>query len=416
MNRVTTSTNYPVIKKAFISGQRGVKLEGASRTGKSWDISVFICEYLESYKAKEILVYRDYLSTLKKTTYKTLKKVWRLFGNDMGHFNKTASPIEYNSNQITFIGSNDDPMSSFGNECDLLWGNEMMSVGKDAADQFEQRCNRFVIYDYNPSDMNHWIYALENDPRWTTHHTTIFQNPYAPKEAKEKILSYEPWMPGTYEHDRNGVYYKGNPITDENQPPRHEANCRNGSADRVKWLVYGLGVKAVSEQTIYPYWSECDEIPKEYDLRLYGLDFGFTNSSTTLVELTLIKNSIYLREMLYGKQYGAAKINEEVGHLLDPDCYVVADPENRQMINDLRQVYHFNIINAIKGPGSVRQGIAKIQENRIFVHKDSHNIKREIKNYRWAKDKLTGTILNEPIKEDDHAMDAFRYAYTRFRI
>jgi phage terminase large subunit len=44
----------------------------------------------------------------------------------------------------------------------------------------------------------------------------------------------------------------------------------------------------------------------------------------------------------------------------------------------------------------------------MHITKSSTNVIRELRTYVWATDK-TGKSLDEPVKENDHAMDALKY-------
>jgi phage terminase large subunit len=59
----------------------------------------------------------------------------------------------------------------------------------------------------------------------------------------------------------------------------------------------------------------------------------------------------------------------------------------------------------------VRNGIQVVQRYRLNVTQRSLNLIRELRNYKWAEDRITGELLNEPAKNEhfDHALDAVRY-------
>jgi len=210
-SRITTSSNFDFIQRNFIEAKnglnkeaktgivdvdriKGIGLEGATRSGKSWDASVFVCHYVTSYSGKQINICRDHLTTLKKTTYRTLRKVWDDFNLPLSYFNKSATEIHHNGNIITFIGINDDIMSAHGLESDLLWINETLATDKETRDQLEQRTKEFFIYDYNPNAVYNSLYDLEKRNDYRLHKTTIFDNKYAPLNSVQKVLSFHVYM------------------------------------------------------------------------------------------------------------------------------------------------------------------------------------------------------------------------------
>ena len=47
--------------------------------------------------------------------------------------------------------------------------------------------------------------------------------------------------------------------------------------------------------------------------------------------------------------------------------------------------------------------------NKINVHEESLNLIKELRNYEWQKDRITGKILNQPIDAFNHLIDPMRY-------
>ena len=72
------------------------------------------------------------------------------------------------------------------------------------------------------------------------------------------------------------------------------------------------------------------------------------------------------------------------------------------------------IIGAVKGQGSVSQGIQFVQDQRISVTKRSINIIKAYRNYLFKIDK-DGKILNEPDHAFSDAMDAVRYGLSGYK-
>src|SRR5690606_12025653 len=114
--------------------------------------------------------------------------------------------------------------------------------------QLMQRCKGFAILDYNPSELDHWIYdrILKKPTTWYSH-STFRKNQFISPNAKAQILSYEPT----------------------------EENYRNGTADVRKWKVYGLGERASIEGVIFEkgvHWDVIKEVP-DYAKKIhrYGL-------------------------------------------------------------------------------------------------------------------------------------------------
>ncbi len=425
--KITTTSNFEFIQDSFIESKlaanqeralgipdpnrlKGIGLEGASRTGKSWDISVFICHYVGKYQGKQINICRDHLTNLKKTFYETLKRVWvYYFHYPKGYFNKSATDIDFNDNTIRFVGVNDDIMTAHGLESDLLIGNEIMGIDKEALNQLEQRCNEFFIYDYNPSAVESHIYDKELDPSYRLHKTTIFDNPYAPLNGKAKILSYaHPDVDDLHVAEKAGY-------TPEQWAALKQRNVELMTAHKYNWEVYGLGKRAVGEDAIFPDWQEYDQEPEDSTLDWchVGGDFGFKTDPTAAIRVKKQGNNLYLREVFYEQ----GLLNSDIGRLMhqhgEADKRSIWDRAEEKSIFELRSM-DIDAWYSEKGAGSISFGIQKMHQFNIYIHKDSHNLKNEFSKYRWAKERNGSYKRNTfgkriPVDKDNHSIDAVRY-------
>jgi phage terminase large subunit len=64
--------------------------------------------------------------------------------------------------------------------------------------------------------------------------------------------------------------------------------------------------------------------------------------------------------------------------------------------------------NAKPANKDVTEGIKTVKATPLFIHQDSVNLLKEIKNYRWKTDR-NGNKLDAPVKFNDHILDALRY-------
>ena len=428
----TTSTNYTFLASCFNEARNlplehperilGCGLEGASRTGKDWDKCVFVCQYIAQFTGKKINFFRDTFANLKKTTYRTLKEVWGLFGYDLRVFNKTASEIHYNGNIISFLGVNDDPMRAMGLESDLALMGEAMSLIKDHCDQIEQRCNEFYIYDYNPTAPNgHWLFLKEHQPYYRLHKTTIFDNPYAPTNSRKKILSYAHPKEPAFDVVLGASHLK---YTRESWAQQLQANIELNTADLYLWQVYGLGMRAVGEDVIFPRWQQYtdEEKPNESaaDWVLLGGDFGYSNDPTVLVKCEKFGNNIYIRLLCYETGLLNADIARKMKHHnWNNDVSIWDSADGLKAVNELR-IEGINATGARKGVGSVAFGIQYMKKFNLFLHHESAEMKKEFQSYKWAK-KTSGEYKRNTLKQRvpsdnqaDHAIDAARYAITYY--
>ena len=426
MAKITTTSNFDFIQDTFIEAKiaaklerdtgvlnpdrlKGCGLEGASRTGKSWDISVFVCHYISTYEGKLITICRDHLATLKDTFYETLKKVWKLYGWPTYVFNKSATNIEWNGNVIRFVGVNDDIMKAHGLESDLLVGNEAIGIDWEALNQMIQRCNEFYILDYNPSEVECPLYEKELEPSYRLHKTTIFDNRYAPANAKAKILSYaHPDVEDMHIAEKAGY-------APEEWRALKERNVALKTADKYKWEVYGLGKRAVGDTVIFPEWQTYSEEPSDssLDWQHVGGDFGFTNDPTAAVKVKKQGNNLYLRELFYETGLLSKHIASKMIELQENEELSIWDKAQEMTIMELRDL-NVDAWYSAKGSGSVFFGIEKMKQFNIYLHEDSVNLKNEFEKYKWLKDRkgnykrdTNGNLI--PVDKDNHLIDAARY-------
>lgn len=365
-----------------------LQLEGGTRSGKTWAVSEFICWYLKNHTGKTITIARDKMTHLKKTLLLDFKIAMRAFGIT-SHINKTSMEFTCNGNIIRFVGINDDIMLAHGLTQDVLWVNECMSVSKDTMDQLEQRTKELMIIDYNPSASVSYVYDYPKQTHTAFKRTTIFDNPFAPKAAVRKVLSYEPT----------------------------EKNKLLGTADKFKWEVYGLGRRCDEETIIYKQWDYFDRSKiTEYNYRFIGLDFGYSQDPAAAIEVLIDGNNLYVSELIYETGLLNSQLADKLRPHLDRKTYIVADSAEPKSIAELNRL-GLSTWKCVKGADSIRSGINKVKEYRLFINKKDVNLQLELQNYKWDKVKTgeyAGDILPKPVDKNNHLLDALRYAVTRF--
>ena len=83
---------------------------------------------------------------------------------------------------------------------------------------------------------------------------------------------------------------------------------------------------------------------------------------------------------------------------------IVADSAEPRLINELRDK-GLNILEAVKGQGSVTHGITLLQDYDLVVDEDSVDLVKELNNYSWLERKS-----KTPQDKYNHALDSVRYA------
>jgi phage terminase large subunit len=162
---------------------------------------------------------------------------------------------------------------------------------------------------------------------------------------------------------------------------------------------------------VFKNWTvEEFETPEDAYHRL-GADFGFSVDPTVLVRCHLVGRRLFI-------DYEAYEIGceiENIPHLFftvpDAESWpLVADNNRPDTISYLRRNGFTKIYPAIKGKGSVEEGIEWLKNYDIIVHPRCTHTIDELTLYSYKVDKDTGKIL--PVLEDknNHVIDALRYA------
>ena len=174
----------------------------------------------------------------------------------------------------------------------------------------------------------------------------------------------------------------------------------------------GLVYKNFNRET-HTYSDEV--IPKERlpeFVEVFGaIDFGYTNPACILkIGKDRDRNFWILEEYYKAKQTTEQLVEEAKQMKLN---YVYPDPADPEKIESFKRAGLY-MREVKKGKGSISNGIVIIQElilqNRIKINQNCTNLIWELETYSYP-DKKPGRNENEdPIKENDHAVDALRYA------
>jgi hypothetical protein len=176
--------------------------------------------------------------------------------------------------------------------------------------------------------------------------------------------------------------------------------------------MYQQNPKPATEILILTNWDEVDEMPNRYP-KFGGMDFGYSNDPTTIVQMEYHKGELWIDELLYKTKQTNGDIKKHFENFGIKRQRTWADSEDPRTINELRLLGLTGLIEAIKGPGSVARGINELQELKIHITRRSHNLKRELNNYQWVV--IGGKPTNDPLENgNDHLIDAVRYGYAGY--
>ncbi len=358
-----------VFNKAFNSKKRITCLQGGTRSSKTYSLcQLFIIRALQE-TGKTFTIVRKTLPALKGTAYRdviSILKELELYSEE--YHNKSELSYALNNNLIEFI-SVDQPQKIRGRKRDYLWLNEANELTYEDWTQLILRTTGQIYLDYNPSDPYSWIY--------------------------EKVIVRDDctFIKSTY---------LANPFLDDDTIAEIE---RLKDLDPDYWRVYGLGEIGTMQTMIFRNFDLVDDMQGR--LVGYGLDFGFTNSPTALVEIRLKDDDLYIKELLYEKRLTNTDLANKLKEFgIDRQAEIVGDSAEPKSIEEIYR-QGFNIKPAKKGAG-IHLGIDIMRRYKLHITKDSLNAIKEFRGYKWATDK-NGDVLNAPVKINDHLIDATRY-------
>lgn len=195
----------------------------------------------------------------------------------------------------------------------------------------------------------------------------------------------------------------------KNIAPRSIQNYQNyeqTNPDHYYNMIEGLVPETVRGK-IYSGWREIEVVPFEARLIRRGLDFGYSNDPTALLDIYEYNGGYILDEQLYRKGMLNKQIADFILNLQWKDSLVIGDSAEPKSIDEIK-LYGVTILPAVKGTGSISIGINFVKAQKISYTKRSINLKVEYENYAWLEDK-NGVTLNKPRPGYDHLMDALRY-------
>lgn len=373
---IQTTKVYDCLQQGITQGYTVISEQGGARSSKTYNTVLFLIVYLIEHPKTRLSVVRATLPALKGSVYRDFEEIMQRLGIwDGGCLNKSDF-VYYlpNGSEVEFF-SVDNEQKLRGRKRDVLFVNEANEITFTEWKQLKMRTTKFSIVDYNPSfGDEHWLCGVNKDPHTFHFITTYKDNPFLEQTIIDEIESYQ----------------QANPSL---------------------WRVYGNGLQAVIEGAIYPDYDIIDGLPLTKK-RWFGVDFGFTNDPTAIVEVREVTDEnrnireLYVDEIAYqtGLLTGdIIKILKQ--HAAGAD--IICDSADPRLIEELHNA-GLHVYPVRKYQGSIMAGITKIQEYRFKVTKRSNNVIKELKNYTYRQDK-NGVWLNEPIDMYNHALDAVRY-------
>lgn len=389
-------------KDFWFSQHRYLIVKGGRGSKKSTTAALKIIYTMMKQPLTNALVIRRVFNTLRDSCFQQLK--WAVERLQVSHLWKfTLSPLEAvylpTGQRILFRGL-DDPMSITSITVDkgyinLVWFEEFYQVEKEddfnkidmsIRGEMEAGYYKQIIMTFNPWSEKHWIKRR------------FFDNPDSNTLALTTTYKCNEWL-----GPDDIALFESMKV---NNPRRYR--------------IEGEGEWGVSQGLIYTNVSE-----REFDIlevskrpgttSIFGLDFGYTNDPTAFICGIVDEKAKEL--YIYDEHYEKAMTNSDIAKMIKYKGYakeqIIADSAEPKSIEEIKRAGIPRIKAAAKGKDSILNGIQLIQDYKIIVHPKCENTLLELSNYIW--DTKDGTMINKPIDDYNHLLDALRYGMERIK-
>lgn len=392
-----------------VKGGRGSK---KSTTASFW-FPFMIMKYWELYQLKPcVLVIRRYFNTHRDSTFAQIK--WAINRLGVSHLWKAkSSPLELtyipSGQKIMFRGL-DDPQSitsitvEDGYLC-WVWWEEAFQITSEAdfdkvdlsiRGEMPKPLFKQHTFTFNPWSEKIWLKSRFFDK--------VGQDGYS---ADKEILAV------TKNYDCNEF------LGDDDRKIFEEMKKNNPR----RYSIEGLGEWGIAEGLVFDNWQELDFNAETLKRKLksddtpvyrqlYGIDFGYTNDPTAFIALLADEKNkeIFIYDEIYRTQMKNKDIHSALLYKGYENARIGADSADPKTIDELKDLGLRRIFGAKKGKGSIKAGIQKLQDYKMYIHPSCINTIVELNNYVWQTDKDTNKPSTDPIEEYNHLMDALRYA------
>lgn len=249
----------------------------------------------------------------------------------------------------------------------------------------------WAVFISTPNGLNHFhelALHAQAHAGWSYHHATIWDNPNIAQEEKLRLQS---------------------------------------ELDEDTWAQEYLGEFRKMKGLVYPEFNQEDHIlPADFEPPLggtwaMGIDPGTANAFAGAFFFIDWDNNWYLMDEVYERGLTTEQVYLRLKQKMGGNYFSVkvADSAAAQTILDLNAIHNLGVNPIIKERDSIQEGIRlnrellKIQEGtgkpKFFVMPHCRNFIQEIESYRYPEEKPNQSVKEDPIKANDHLMDAWRY-------
>lgn len=266
--------------------------------------------------------------------------------------------------------------------------------------------------------------------------STRLSNPYsmlfATMNPSHPTHILKKWIDKAIAGDQD--YYQLKFTLDDN--PYVDDNYKNRVKNSLSGVYYKrlyLGEWTLAEGAIFDFFERSIYVlrkpPRAADYWIAGVDYGTNNAfAATLLGVSTgralqtdpmmwVEDEFYWDHKEKGRQQTSAEFARDLKKWLEPYAIrgIYIDPSAANFKLDLQRLG----LHPINADNDVENGIAKLtsemKRGALFVLDKCVNLIREIESYVWDP-KSSEKGHDEPLKKDDHAVDALRYAVNTHKV
>jgi len=381
-----------------VKDKDGIIADGAIRSGKTLSTSLsFVIWAMERFQFQNMAMCGKTIGSFRRNVWLPLRIMLLSRGYTIQerrgeHLVVIGKRDTYNV--FYFFGGRDESSQTLIQGITLagILFDEVALMPQSFVEQGIARCSvegSKLWFNCNPEGPGHWFYTDMiqkcNTKNLVYLHFTMDDNPSLSEQMKQRYRSLF-----------SGVFYSR--------------------------FIQGLWV--IAEGVIYDMWDDkyiYDTLPVNYEYRRYiAVDYGTTNPMVFLDiyddgEDIWIENEYYYssKDSVTQTQKSDTQYGDDLDEFIGSDedsapRYVIIDPSAASFKVEARgRGYRVRDADNDVNDG-IRRVATLITQGKIHVNRRCVNFLREIRMYQWDK-KAAERGVEQPVKQNDHCMDPFRY-------
>lgn len=365
---------------------RHLMIMGSAGSGKTIFASTKVILYALEHPNARIGVFRQTLPSLRETAWREIRELLEKYHIDFDENKSNGLITLSNGSTISFTPVDDDKKLRSLN-LDFVYIEQCEEITEEAFIELDLRIRNEVSKKYGgqmlvvvqPSNKSHWLYRLfyqekANDDDYKKIHFSYLDNPFLPEE---QIKVYEGLKETNYE----------------------------------RYLTHTKGEWVSSSKQIFTNNWDVGFDRRYFNYYVGGVDFGW-NSPACFLLCGVYDDEFYILGEVYKSEMTNQEFLGNISDLLashelsfkDIDS-VYADAADPEAI----EIFCREGLNTYPSVKDVLAKINTTRETKIHIDESCVNLIREMPMYEWKRNK-DGEILDQPVKKNDHGVDALCYA------